>query len=81
MAMTGAAYLTRFIPTRVGSAARGDRNDDRMPVHPHAGGEREKIETLRRMYIGSSPRGWGARKRPSESYRALSVHPHAGGER
>ena len=49
----------RFIPTRVGKAARSIFSQSGSTVHPHAGGESAMIADGCRDISGSSPRGWG----------------------
>ena len=49
----------RFIPTPVGNARWYSRVRSRLEVHPHARGERRRIERDQIPAHGSSPRPWG----------------------
>ena len=53
------ASLVRFIPTRVGNAARINESTAPKPVHPHSRGERWIQTTARPCLSGSSPLAWG----------------------
>ncbi len=53
--------LTRFTPTRVGSAVSLACSSPRWAVHPHACGERVISAVVVRSGNGSPPRVWGAR--------------------
>src|SRR5690606_14746311 len=56
----GAARLgRRFIPTRVGRGSAPAGSSSPSTVHPHAGGERVRVEYEALRRPGSSPRGWG----------------------
>ena len=55
-------FRRRFIPTRVGNAARLRSRQDRGAVHPHASGERKHAIRPRDRDDGSSPREWGTRE-------------------
>ena len=49
----------RFIPTCVGNTLRSPPPSPSRPVHPHMRGEYQKLSTVRRPFVGSSPHAWG----------------------
>ena len=54
----------RFIPTPVGNGSRARSDGPRMPVHPHACGERSYPICGSSWISGSSPRLWGTAQQP-----------------
>ncbi len=73
--------VSRFIPTHVGNAPCRGAGRPVAPVHPHARGERDEIDTDDVETIGSSPRTWGTPRPQSSGRMRPPVHPHARGER
>ena len=73
--------LIRFIPTPVGNAGRVVVAAMRIPVHPHARGERMPMAFKARKAPGSSPRPWGTPSLIPPPPPDAPVHPHARGER
>ena len=71
----------RFIPTPVGNAGRVGLSGPACPVHPHARGERERVQMQKRRNDGSSPRPWGTQQWHDRHQHQRTVHPHARGER
>ena len=49
----------RFIPTPVGNAILGWSGWTGCAVHPHARGERQRVQLAKPCFHGSSPRPWG----------------------
>jgi len=74
-------YRHRFIPTYMGNAAEGGRDQDLGPVHPHVHGERSTHLDVDVPPGGSSPRTWGTLRRTCCSQTRSPVHPHVHGER
>ena len=72
---------SRFIPTHVGNAVNQYCQNIRLPVHPHACGERQVASDSGGSPIGSSPRMWGTPTEPVGVLGRPQVHPHACGER
>ena len=62
----------RFIPTPVGNAPESANGPCAHPVHPHARGERIRVQHRVANFRGSSPRPWGTQQH---------IHPVARADR
>ena len=69
----------RFIPARAGNATPRRRLCRRPPVHPRAGGERDRIGPSSTPAIGSSPRGRGTPVRAAQHQRDRRFIPARAG--
>ena len=74
-------YRRRFIPARAGNAGEKRGHEKARPVHPRAGGERERRKRSNRSNHGSSPRVRGTLGLVVSQSTTESVHPRACGER
>ncbi len=74
--------FTRFTPTRVGKTSVPLWWYGMFSVHPHAGGENLRRNSVRPTACGSPPRGWGKRTTsPSSGVQRVGSPPRGWGKR